>query len=220
MTTFTLSLRFAPSDLELIRLAGQRVALRRSLATQDPANVVWLAFSPFAANTVTWTEDYGLYAAQSPIVERRRIEPLVGVAAQPGAMHTLNELGTFDAPRPDPTLGADQFALHNQFASRDHMTLGLRLGAVVNEEPVDPSPINAVIALRSQTAVFTPRDDVTILLAAPIEGAEVLAAVPGAETPATRARRNVFGRPHRLRFSPQDPNLCAEYRDGAFAACS
>lgn len=62
---FNLMIEVAPLRMRALSDGGLRVALAKSGSRGD-ASVVWLAWQPLLYNTVSWTESYGVFAAQTP----------------------------------------------------------------------------------------------------------------------------------------------------------
>jgi len=64
MPTYTLSIPIDPASLKTIYASNEKLTLVKQT---DPsqAEVAWVAFAPFENNTVTWSEQYAVSAAQT-----------------------------------------------------------------------------------------------------------------------------------------------------------
>lgn len=63
MPTYTLNIDFSNADVKTQLSADQKLVFIKTMAGGEAASVAWVTFSPMMQNTVSWTEDYTLYAS-------------------------------------------------------------------------------------------------------------------------------------------------------------
>ncbi|AUG54182.1 hypothetical protein [Thalassospira marina] len=166
---FSLTLNIDAKDLGFINDAGQKVALARPVGN-SAANVIWVTFDPFESNTIQWTEEYWIYASTtSTNIKGSQIQQMSQVAPGPaitGAIYTLEPAATFSTPIPNPTIGANTFAVQNEVPYDEHpvLTLGLSQSVTVNQRNLDRIPISATAVLATQQIQMTPGNSVYIWL--------------------------------------------------------
>ncbi|PKR54100.1 hypothetical protein [Thalassospira marina] len=166
---FSLTLNIDAKNLGFIHDAGQKVALARPVGN-SAANVIWVAFDPFESNTIQWTEAYWIYASTTSTNKKgSQIQQMSQVAPGPaitGAIYTLEPAATFSSPIPNPTIGANTFAVQNEVPYDEHpvLTLGLSQSVTVNQRNLDRIPISATAVLATQQIQMTPGNSVYIWL--------------------------------------------------------
>src|SRR5262245_57303979 len=97
MPTYQLTIQFDSQGLATLNEAGQLVTIVKSVSTGTP--VAWVAFDPMESNTVTWTEQYSVYASTTQIQDGAQIITQSTQAAVGGNTYTLSG-GQFDNGKP------------------------------------------------------------------------------------------------------------------------
>jgi hypothetical protein len=64
MDDHKLHLHIDPEDLADLERSDLSITLAEPLADHQP-NVAWVVFDPFEVHTVSWSENYGIYASNS-----------------------------------------------------------------------------------------------------------------------------------------------------------
>jgi hypothetical protein len=117
------------------------------------------------ANTLSWSEQYGIYASTSGVTNGAVLTQLssVPVGAAMNKLYTLEESAVISGP---VSGGApNSFALLNKYNnSTGYMTVGLFQDANVNGTKITGNALSAAPVLLSSTAVMTPYTTVYIWL--------------------------------------------------------
>jgi hypothetical protein len=166
MTTYALEVIFNQSDLKLINQAGEKVVLIKQVP-KGGYKVAWVTFDPFQQNTVTWDDDYFLYASSTQPVEGTQIAGWTMQEAQAQNDYVFSSDRTFSVPHPDPNLLPGQYMVFNNmvFDREPWLTFGMAQAFELNGNTQKPQPINAAVVPAKQFARFTPENRVLIFLA-------------------------------------------------------
>ncbi len=185
MTTFNLNLDIDAQSLPLIRSAQLRIMLAKPVGGSGPLNVIWQSFDPFGSNTVTWDEEFGLYASDTKAENGATIRKM---SAQEPAVdenyYSFTAGATFEGPFRDPRVGPGQYAAQNSMpnVSYDSLTFGLTQAANVNGKPVPGNPLNAVTVLPNNFVTFTPITTVFVWLESNQSSATVITNIQTSHT--------------------------------------
>ncbi len=177
MPSFTLNVEFNSSDLSTILAAKERVVILKTPVIAEQS-VVWVAFSPFEANEVSWEDDYAVYASQSETLNGAVIKRMAEQQAEPQMWYPFKE-GAFGPPVKAANIGPGEYGIRNQQFDVPALTFGMAQAAQVNGEVVHYQPLNAQTVLRGQEAVFTPEDSIAVALMARVESGFVISEVSG-----------------------------------------
>ncbi|QHI35474.1 hypothetical protein IMCC3317_08200 [Kordia antarctica] len=163
MSTFNLKTAFTNEQLRNIYIAGINVIVAKPTGGGNP-NVAWQVYKPLQGNTITWKEEYGIYASTSDVVNGARLSQLssVPVGAIQNKLYTLEPDGSTSGPASGGK--PNSYALENKYSNKDYMTVGLFQDANVNGTDIAGNAISAVPTLLAHTAVMTPYTTVYIWL--------------------------------------------------------
>lgn len=163
MSNYSLNVAFTQQQLQTLYLTGSNVIIAKPTGGSRP-NVAWQVFKPMQANTLSWTEDYGIYASTSQVTNGARLDQLsnVPVGAAMNKMYTLQPSAVITGPATGGESGS--FALLNNYLTQDFMTVGLYQDATVNGTEIMGNAISAVPVLKASTALMTPYTTVYIWL--------------------------------------------------------
>lgn len=176
MSTFNLKTAFTDEQLRVIYTTGTNIIVAKPTGGGSP-NVAWQVFKPMQANTLTWKEEYGIYASTSQVVNGARLNQLssVPVGAIQNKLYTLESNATISGPASG---GApNSYALENKYAERPFMTVGLFQDANVNGTEISGNAISAVPVLLASTAIMTPFTTVYIWLQSQVKSNTVVTTV-------------------------------------------
>jgi len=151
---YELIINIDQAGLDKIHANGQYVTLSQSV--NSSLNIAWITFQPCASNSLTWQEEYEIYASTTTV--QPGACPVLTAqtgAAQTGYVYALSA-GSFTG-EPGGQAGAYN-ALNKQGES---VTVGLARNARVNGEPLF-MPLNAVSVSNGGAVSFTP--EVTVYL--------------------------------------------------------
>lgn len=176
MPEFILNLEIDSQSLTLIRAAQERIILAKPVGNDNP-NVIWQSFDPFASQSVTWTQQFGLYASEASIVNGASIRKISEQAiAEQAHYYTFTPGASFTGPYTDPSVGPGQYAAENAMphSSYPQLTFGLTQAATINGTAVAGQPLNAVQVLPQRFVTFTPITTVYVWLEANLVSSTVL----------------------------------------------
>lgn len=180
---YRLVLEIDSASLEVLRRAHVRVALAKGSATTRPS-VAWLAWTPSENDTVTWNENYGIYAALGPVEAGTAIR--LQAAVYPAA-HQMNYVfleDRFGTPAPQPTIPPGHIEIRN--GSSSPQTMGLLQAANRNGE-VTRAPLDAIVVPRGLSADFTVANTAYVWLGRDVTSGTI-ATVPADATALTFSR--------------------------------
>ena len=162
MTTYSLDISIDSTGLKQIQ--GQNISIAKTVTTSLVSGnlaTAWISFEPAQNITVTWEEDYYIYASTTVAKGGATIglSSYTDAPVQSGQLYTYNPSATFSASNAS-TGGA--FETNNEQNSPDPWTMGLAQKATVNGGPATMAALNAVNVPYNETASFTPIEHVSI----------------------------------------------------------
>lgn len=166
MPRYQLNLQIDSQSLSMLRAAGQRITLGRSVNGGSP-NVAWLVFSPLMSNTISWEEAYGLYASTVNLANGASIYPMSAVEppAREGSTYPFLPSMYFGNPMqggsPAGSYGIQNTAPPSSFPV---LTFGLTQAAVVNGAGTPFQVASATQLLSQMSAVLTPSSTIYVWL--------------------------------------------------------
>ncbi len=171
---YELVILFEKQDLSLINKAREKVVLVQATSEAN-YQVVWVAFTPFERNLVTWNNEYFLYASPSLPTPDREILIVATQKVQSQNIYTFNQDRTFSYPESEPNLNSSQYMVVNNLSYEQipSLTFGLAQAcrvnslaeaSTINSQEIKPLPIHATIVPSKQFAKFIPREELFILL--------------------------------------------------------
>jgi len=180
---YTININIDDQGLTQIYQANQFVTLVKSVSASAAAEntVIWLSFQPIETNTISWVENYFIYATttemQSGAVIRMTSQTQEPV--QVGWTYTFKE-GMFNGAS-GGTQGA--YTANNQMSSNNY-NMGLAQEASINNVTV-LAPLNAVPILSNEMVSFTPQENISIFLSSFQNNGTVISQVVGSVLPVT-----------------------------------
>jgi hypothetical protein len=219
MAEFTLNLEIDNQSLNAIRAAQERIILAKPVGGGSP-NVIWQSFDPFGLNTVTWTQEYGLYASDARIVNGASILKISEQApAEEAHYYSFTSGASFEGPYTDARVGPGQYAADNAMphALYPQLTFGLTQAAVVNTAEVKSQPLNAVSVLPNRFTVFTPITTVYVWLESNLVSSTVITQITSNHTivrySGVQYTRDLVYEPNTGVFVPKKPSTHAAETD-------
>ena len=110
---YTLKVILTPAQLQIFQEANDSIIIAKPSEGGSTPNVAWVSFSPFEANTVTWEEQYGIYASTVALENGATLTQL-SAASFPAATDGVYTLQTDTAiTGPGPGGQPDVYSLLN-----------------------------------------------------------------------------------------------------------
>lgn len=163
MANYKLDVAFTNDQLSVLYATGSNVIIAKPTGGSSP-NVAWQVFKPMQANTLSWGEEYGIYASTSEVVNGATLNQLsnVPVGAAMNKLYTLEPSAVISGPASGGA--ADSFALENLYSNKPYMTVGLFQDANVNGTDIAGNALSAVPVILASTALMTPYTTVYVWL--------------------------------------------------------
>lgn len=161
MPQFNLKTAFTNDQLQILYATGSNVIVAKPTGGSTP-NVAWQVFRPLQGNTLSWTEEYGIYASTSNVVNGATLSQLSStpVGSSMNKLYTLLDSGAMSGPASGGAPAS--YALLNQYSGKSYMTVGLYQNATVNGTDIAGNALSAVPVLLQSTAIMTPYTTVYI----------------------------------------------------------
>jgi hypothetical protein len=144
MTSFKLNIDLSSEDLHLLSQVNYKIIVAKTSSGGQP-NVAWQAFQPVLRNTISWEEEYGIYASSTSLqngAELRKISE-TEIPAIAGKLYSLQEKGIIESSTGDGN--AQVFTLLNQYpTSPGTMVTGLYQNAQVNGIEIAGNAVSAM----------------------------------------------------------------------------
>ncbi|MBN8738755.1 MAG: hypothetical protein BGP24_12550 [Lysobacterales bacterium 69-70] len=183
MPDYRLQLLIDPTDLSVIRTAGQRITLAKPVNSDSSPNVIWLSIDPFQSTEVQWSEEYGIYASTTAVQQGASITKLseTGVPAQDGASYSFTSAATFNGPFSSGSVARGSYGAQNDMPNSNYpmLTFGLTQSALINQKPAERKPISATPVLATQFANMTPFSTVYIWLQSQFSSETIITKITG-----------------------------------------
>src|SRR5262245_43912610 len=166
MSFHQLNIQIDAQGLELLNQAGQRVTIVQQVGVGSPV-VAWVSFQPrLGTNTVTWFDNYSVYASTTQIQHGAQIIIQQTRVAPEGFIFTLRggQLDFGQRGLPDTAFGVTNDDPSFTVGGNPMVTSGLYQEAIVNGQAT-AGPINAVGIAYQASATFTPMQRVQVFAA-------------------------------------------------------
>lgn len=175
MSNYALNVLFDPSDLQELRVVGERVTLIKS--TSSGGKIAWVAFDPFQQNEVSWNESYYVYASKSEIQSGALIKKVSFKLANSGEVYSFKN-SIFETGVPGGT-PINSYKVINVNDPPECLLFGLAQDVRVNGKKYNVNPINADPVLYNHNDEITPIEKVTIFMERKIASSMVLSDIKG-----------------------------------------
>jgi hypothetical protein len=188
MPTFTLNTAFDQNSLNIFYQTGTNVVVAKPSSSGGTPNVAWVVFRPLPANSMTWQEQYGIYASTSSIQNGATLIQMSATSfpAGSGQMYTLSPAGVFTGPTSGGA--ANTYTASNQYnnlPSPGYLTFGLYQNATVNNTSLIGNAVSAAPVMYQSTAVMTPYTTIYIWTQSQVQSNTVVTVVTSVTTQVT-----------------------------------
>jgi hypothetical protein len=176
MPSYSLEIQFDQAGLQTLQDASQKVSLVK--ATQPSAlPVVWVAFTPEEDNTITWDEEYSVYASTTHIDAGATINTSSTAPAQGGRTYMFQG---GDFPSSKGGLPLTQYGIFNNDSDPQFAEITAGLAQVANGSGSNrPNPLNATVVPYNENGLYTPIEKLQVFAAASMNNGLVISEVQG-----------------------------------------
>lgn len=185
MPTFTLKTAFTSDDLARFLASGSNIVVAKPNNGGAP-NVAWIVFRPLLDNSMTWTEEYGIYASNTDIMSGGALLVQMSKTEYPameGAVYPLNAAGYFGPPS---TVGGAQgsYYAQNEYNNlpKGYLTMGLYQNANVNGAQANGNAVSAAPVIFNSRAEMTPFTTVYLWVQSQVQSNSVVTVVTSPQT--------------------------------------
>lgn len=184
MEPYELLVSFTNDQLETLYATGTNVIVAKPSGGTAP-NVAWQVFRPLQSNSLSWQENYGIYASTSEVVNGAELTQLssTGIPAVIEKKYVLEPSGAISGPYSGGSPNA--FSMENNYSVKDYVTIGLYQDANVNGTEIIGNALSAAPVLLRSTAVMTPFTTVYIWLQSQVKSNSVVTDVTSPMTQLT-----------------------------------
>jgi hypothetical protein len=182
--TFNLKTAFTEADLQRFLASGSNVVVAKPNAGGSP-NVAWVVYRPLLDNTMTWEEQYGIYASNADIVNGATLTQMSQseFPAIDAMMYPLTPAGYFGPPSPFGKTGSYYTQNgYNNLADKGYLTMGLYQNANVNGSKVTASAVSAAPVIYQSTAEMTPFTTIYLWIQSNVKSNTVVTTVTSPQT--------------------------------------
>ena len=162
MSQFNLKIAFTQEQLGILYATGTNVIIAKPSDGRSPA-VAWQVFRPMQSNTLSWKEEYGIYASNSDIRNGEILNQFTStpIGIETGKQYILQSNGVIT------TAGggfANAFMFSNQYSGKHYITAGLYQNAIINGNNSTGNAVSATPVLMQSNAIITPNTAIHIWL--------------------------------------------------------
>jgi hypothetical protein len=160
-TAFSLNIQIDSTGLDRINSHTQVVTIVKAFNPPSNQAVVWLTFSPLQTNSVTWSDNYLVYASTTQTMLWEIIQLGSTQAAEGGNNYTFDGSSFQNS---SSGLSPNEYKVTNNDKQSTELTLGLAQAASINGNVQNPNPVNATAVPYNESTPFTPLDEVQIFV--------------------------------------------------------
>lgn len=186
MPTYTLRTSFTQQDLQRFYATGTNIVVAKPNGGGAP-NVAWIVFRPLGENSMTWTDEYGIYASNTDLVAGAILNQMSRTAypAEPAKTYELSPAGTFVGPGSNTQPGSYTAVNAYDNLPKGYLTFGLYQRAEVNGDRYDWNAVSAAPVLYNSTAQITPFTTIYLWTQSSVVGNSVVTTVTSEQTVVT-----------------------------------
>jgi hypothetical protein len=183
---YTLNTSFTEQDLGRFFATGSNVVVAKPSSSGGSPDVAWVVFHPLLNNTMTWTEDYGIYASTAELVNGALLTQISrsDFPAVDGKIYPFTPAGYFGPPEAGGLPGS--FYTVNLYKNDlGYLTFGLFQDAIVNNKPAAGNAISAASVLYKSKAQMTPFTTIYLWIQSQVQSNSVVTLVTSPMTKVT-----------------------------------
>jgi hypothetical protein len=177
--SYSLTIDLTPEQLQAFGQTGSQIAVAKSAAAKP--QIVWQSLRPIEELTMTWEENYGIYATQTQMKAGAKIVSTARVSgnAVNGEEYALVPDGYF-VPQENPGDPSAYYA-RNMFTPENvPMGFGLTQTATLGTgTTLPPNPVSYALVLPGSKAEMTPFTTLYVWVQSLVQGGSVVTEVTG-----------------------------------------
>lgn len=158
MTSYALSTAFTQADLDRFYASGTNVVVAKPTGGSTP-NVAWIVYRPLINNSLSWEENYGIYASNVDIINGATLSQMSATPypAVSGMLYSMSASGGIIGPNSGGSPNA--YAIvngYNNLSTKGYLTVGLYQNATVDGASVVGNAVSAAPVIFNSTATMLP----------------------------------------------------------------
>lgn len=165
MSSFSISTTFTQQDLERFYASGSNVIVAKPTGGSQP-NVAWVVYRPLINNTLSWEENYGIYASNADVQNGARLSQMSSTPfpAVPSMLYTMQPSGSITGPNSGGS--PNTYSILNSYNNlpKGFITMGLYQNASLDGSPIKGNAVSAAPVIYNSTANMTPLTTVYLWL--------------------------------------------------------
>lgn len=179
MPSYKLNTAFTQDDLTRFLASGSNVVVAKPNNGSQP-NVAWVVYRALLNNTLTWDEEYGIYASNTDLTDSGALLTQMSKSEFPaldGKVYSLTAAGFFGPPNSGGVPGSYTATNDYNNLPKGYLTFGLFQNAVVNGVTANGNAVSAAAVQYNYTAVITPYTTVYLWMQSQVVSNSVLTVV-------------------------------------------
>lgn len=187
MPTYTLNTTFTDQDLQRFLASGSNVVVAKPNAGGTP-NVAWVVFRPLLGNSMSWEDEYGIYASNVELTSAgARLNQMswTPYPAEDANTYELSPAGSFVGPiGPGPKGSYKATNLYDNLP-KGYLTFGLYQRSEVNGNQMGNNAVSAAPVIYNSDATITPFTTIYLWIQSQVVSNSVLTVVTSPQTKVT-----------------------------------
>jgi hypothetical protein len=178
--SYKLNITLTPEQLKSFGAEQSQIAIAKTGAGSNP-QILWQSIRPIEELSVSWEENYGIYATESQMVAGATIVSAARTegAAINGEEYALNKLGFF-VPEGRKGNPASYYARNGYTEHGVLMGFGLtQTAALGNGTKLPPNPVSYAAVIPGSLATMTPATTLYVWTQSLVKGGSVVTEITG-----------------------------------------
>lgn len=183
MPSYTLHTQFTDQDLQRFLASGSNVVVAKPNNGGAP-NVAWVVFRPLINNSMSWEDNYGIYASNTDLISGGILHQMskTPYPAVPDKAYELAPTGAFVGPGSGGSAGSYTAVNAYNNLPKGYLTFGLYQNADVNGNQAVGNAVSAAPVIYNSTATITPFTTVYLWIQSQVVSNSVVTTVTSPQT--------------------------------------
>jgi hypothetical protein len=183
MPSYNLHTLFTEQDLQRFLASGSNVVVAKPNNGGAP-NVAWVVFRPLINNSMSWEDNYGIYASNTDLISGGVLNQMSKTAypAVPDKVYELAPTGAFVGPGSAGPAGSYTAVNAYNNLPKGYLTFGLYQNAEVNGNQAVGNAVSAAPVIYNSTATITPFTTVYLWIQSQVVSNSVITTVTSPQT--------------------------------------